>query len=357
MIDHLRKCKNTRYIAWNQFNYAVHISLRYKYIFVETPKVACSTIKCTLQQLELNDSNLHWDEFEDIHNRTLSPLLQPSQVGDFDKLNQDKEYFKFCFVRNPYTRLLSAYIEKIKGNKLQKRSILAQLGYEVENISREITFGEFVHAVVAQPIGFMDPHWRPQYYQTFQDSIQYDHVGKFEQFDENFKIVIRKFGAKDFTDFLSTERRHASSANPNVQDYYSKALRDLVFKKYQKDFDFFGYAPDLPGVSGARTHSLSNTALLSEEDIKNIRRTMYFQTPQGIKEQENRQLRDLIKIKDQKLKRADEYLEEKKTEIRQMQKMVKWMESSRFWKMLNIYRKAKQSATKTLQGLTVKFPR
>lgn len=38
-------------------SYAVHVSLKHKYIFVETPKVACSTVKMTLQRLELDDPN------------------------------------------------------------------------------------------------------------------------------------------------------------------------------------------------------------------------------------------------------------------------------------------------------------
>ena len=48
-------------------NYGVHISLKHKYIFVETPKVACSTIKMTLHRMELEDPEFVREDFEAIH--------------------------------------------------------------------------------------------------------------------------------------------------------------------------------------------------------------------------------------------------------------------------------------------------
>jgi len=82
-----------------------------------------------------------------IHKREFSPLIKPSQVGNFDKFLNRNKLFKFCFVRNPYTRLLSAYFEKIKLGKSQKCSILLHMGKYPYNLNTEISFSEFVHVV------------------------------------------------------------------------------------------------------------------------------------------------------------------------------------------------------------------
>jgi hypothetical protein len=85
--------------------YGVNISLTHKYIYVATPKCGCSTILLTLQRIELDDPNFQRSDFEDLHLRRFSPLLDPKQVGSFRRLLDDQNYFKFCFVRHPYTRL------------------------------------------------------------------------------------------------------------------------------------------------------------------------------------------------------------------------------------------------------------
>ena len=77
--------------------YGVNISLRHKYIFVETPKCACTTIKLALQRLELEDAGFARRDPEDIHNREFSPLLNPRQVPSFRALLADQSFFKFCF--------------------------------------------------------------------------------------------------------------------------------------------------------------------------------------------------------------------------------------------------------------------
>jgi len=330
--------KSTDYLVWAEFNYAVNISLRYKYVFVETPKVACSTIKHTLQKLELGDPDLLWDEFEDIHVRDLSPLLKPSQVN-ITTIIDSSDYFKFCFVRNPYTRLLSAYLEKIKGNKSQKKRILAQLGYNLEDINQQISFEDFVNAVAAQPISVMDLHWRVQYYQTFQDSINYSYIGKLEEFDDDFLVVLDRLGIKDNDQYVSKEQRHKSDANSSIEDYYTEAIRDIVFTKYKKDFDYFGYSSVLPEISSEPAKELDSVNPISEEHIKKINQELYFLTPLGIKEQQNERLHTVINEKDSELARTHKTLSN-------LEHTIKWMESSKFWKIRNVFANMKKKFTR-----------
>ena len=76
--------KYCKYVNPDNFNYSINISLKYSYIYVETPKVACSSIKSTLQKMELGDPQFSREDFEDLHKRDFSPLLRPQQIGNID---------------------------------------------------------------------------------------------------------------------------------------------------------------------------------------------------------------------------------------------------------------------------------
>ncbi|MGB5264133.1 MAG: sulfotransferase family 2 domain-containing protein, partial [Lutimonas sp.] len=171
--------KYAKFTTLEQLNYAVYVSLKEKYVFVETAKVACSTIKLTLQRLELNDRNFSRENFQDVHDRAYSPLLKLQQIPNFEQALKNDNFFRFCFVRNPYTRTLSAYLDKILGNSAREKSIiLSQLGHDMRDMSIHISFEEFISAIEKQPISMMDNHWRHQYYSTYQETIRYDFIGR-----------------------------------------------------------------------------------------------------------------------------------------------------------------------------------
>jgi len=145
------------------FHYAVHVSLMHKYIFVENPKVACSTIKKTLQGLELNDSEYSRDESQGLHMRDFSPLLSLRQLSDFEVYFERDDFVVFCFVRNPYARLLSGYLDKIQGPRHSlefKAGVLKTLGYDEIDLDQHVTFEEFISVIEKQTPFEMDYHWR-----------------------------------------------------------------------------------------------------------------------------------------------------------------------------------------------------
>lgn len=236
--------KYCKYIQPSTFEYSINISLKYKYMYVETPKTGCSSIKTLLQRMELESPTFYRSEFEDIHNRNFSPLLKPHQVGSFDEFLARSDIVKFCFVRNPFTRLLSAYLDKIEQSKFQKRQILMHLGKDASRTNEPISFEEFVNAVCEQPIVNMDAHWRVQYYQTFQDSIGYDFIGRFEFFDRDISTIMMNINP-DFNKYMTKELRHSTKATELLDKYYTPSLVEKVKSKYLKDFKFFNYSDEL----------------------------------------------------------------------------------------------------------------
>lgn len=152
---------------------------------------------------------------------------------------------KFCFVRNPYSRLLSVYLDKIQRSRGQKRQVLLHMGKDPSQLNAPVSFSEFVDVVCEQPIVNMDPHWRVQYYQTFQDGITYDFIGRLESFRQDIVTVMTRIN-KDFGRYLSEERRNATDAAELLGKHYTEALVRKVRAKYAKDFEAFGYS-DRPG--------------------------------------------------------------------------------------------------------------
>ncbi len=233
--------------AWNtpvQIAYNFNVSLRHKYIYCQTPKAACSTVKRFLIlnegycELPFETATAKYDQLDMLHMRDFSPLLNPKQLYPFKARLGDPDFFKFCFVRNPYSRVLSAYLDKVVHNRDQVKQVKAVLGRTMYPATK-ISFADFVRVVVETPIGLMDTHWKNQYHHLCADVINYDFIGKFENIDSDLAEVARRAGLDIglYRDY-SPHRSHASDL---TDKYYTKTLRDMVYKKFQADFETFGY--------------------------------------------------------------------------------------------------------------------
>ena len=114
-------------------NYLCHWSNKHSYVYVETPKVACTTIKRVLQQAEANGL-LVYGTPDDVYYRKYSPLLSPcSNISAFADAMISDDYFRFCFVRNPFTRILSCYLDKMVENVFERNPVIPKLGLNPDN--------------------------------------------------------------------------------------------------------------------------------------------------------------------------------------------------------------------------------
>ncbi len=227
-------------VPFANFDYSVNISLKNHFLYVETPKVCCSTIKLNLQRLETGFFDFRWPDFESVHKRELSPLIKPSQVLDLDRLLAQTDIFKFCFVRNPYSRFLSCYLDKIKSNSLPRREALIAMN-ESPDARRDISFDDFLDVVGNQNIGEMNPHWRPQYYQTFQSVFKFDFIGRYEYFSRDFNYVLNQIAPHMIRDGFSSELRHKTGSTALLELYYTPHRLKRVRQLYDIDFRYFSY--------------------------------------------------------------------------------------------------------------------
>ena len=238
-----------------EFEYAIHISKRNSYIYFEVPKVACSTTKFKLQQLEAKTSGLPTisEEMSLIHNKKQSLLLSPSNVGfnEFYSMLNDNSVLKFTFVRNPYTRLLSAFLSKMQGKNSPHRKQITQI-LDI-GIDTKPTFKQFLSALTNLSSYEMDPHWRIQTNQLFDDLITFDFIGRFENFEQDLTQVIKKIISNNLPEntlidedvYSIKHKGRTTNSNQKIDDFYDADSQDMVNKIYKRDFENFAYSEKL----------------------------------------------------------------------------------------------------------------
>jgi len=199
-----------------------------KFIFCEVPKTGITTIKKTLAEL-LEEKEINYN----VHDRKSFILKSPCNNNltreDFNKM------FKFTFVRNPYTRILSAYLDKIKKDSIEKQQIYNFAGISLEY---EISFLEFLKILEKIPPVNMNPHFRPQYINICYPLVNYDFIGKFENFNEDLIKVLSKFFEKIQ---ISVVDHHKTKANYKLKKFYNLEAIKLVQRIYAQDFLYFDY--------------------------------------------------------------------------------------------------------------------
>lgn len=226
------------YMPVKEISYSINISRKYRYVFVENPKVACGTVKKTLQALEFG----RLIETPNVHDRTQSPLLSISELNENEAESAFTagEYFMFSFARNPFTRALSAYKNKIENKTKHKKSILRALGKDANDLSQLVTFKEFLRAILIQDPYDMDNHWRPQNRQLFMPFLRYDLIGRFESFERDFANILNRIVPNSNMVTIS-ERSYATRSSHVISRYYDSEAIELVRSIYEEDFSIFGY--------------------------------------------------------------------------------------------------------------------
>lgn len=224
----------------NRFCFPHEIKFANEYIFTAVPKCGCSTVLNALESFQAGRklSKVYYDGFHNIkqwaHNR-YERLLDP-------------KVFKFAVIRNPYTRILSAFLDQIDGNdegKIQNRRFLGIKDDEA------VTFLLFLNKIKEKDFNLVDSHFRPIHLHTMSQVVPYDFFIRFENFSYDFSYVldILKIGGAP-EDYHYAP--HATNSNAKLLKYYNPETEEgrecieLVRKIYAKDFELYGYSTELP---------------------------------------------------------------------------------------------------------------
>lgn len=140
------------------------------------------------------------------------------------------ECYKFTFVRDPYARALSAYLDKIATGNPEFLGIIGLQG-------RSLSFADFLQRL---DDGYLTAniHWAPQADVIALPPARLDFVGRVETLEPDLaRVMERIFGPAGHRMVRRTEG--VRSASRRLADFYGSAERRLVRKLYARDFELF----------------------------------------------------------------------------------------------------------------------
>ena len=233
-------------------------------VYRVVPKCACSSIG---QIMYFSDHGTFYDG--DIHDSTegLHKWAQEESQPKIEANVKAHGSYAFTCVRNPYTRILSSFFDKICGIQrngkryrgklvpmlVQKYGIevgAPETGFEFDQIASFRRFLLFARDTIRwrKPME-PDIHWSAMsgHISTFiLNGGQYDHIFFTEKFDEGMQVVLDhietpvKVNLKEVPRFNESEGHGPKRAHP-VEDYFDDLSMHLVYEIYKRDFDLFKY--------------------------------------------------------------------------------------------------------------------
>jgi len=205
------------------------ISLEQRFFFNRVPKSANTSVIVSLAKIGGKAS----------HSGSEAKLafIRPSEIG-FEQLAELEDFFKFTFVRNPYTRILSSYLDKITtGIKAR---------YIRDNRENGIlpSFSQFCQYLNSGGL-YMNAHWAPQTSLMLLPIDQFDFIGRVESFSRDLSFVASHVALNNPIEPPKRHFDHRSSqtnADARIEQYYDDQCLEIVRRLYRSDFECFGYA-------------------------------------------------------------------------------------------------------------------
>lgn len=192
------------------------ISKRYKFSVCFAPKIGSTfwkTVMRLLQNEDLNEDkfttgllNLNKDEIHRVKLPWLSLLRHSEDVFSFPRSSR-----AVVFTRNPYTRLFSAYIDKLFLPSFWKfvgiaivHRLRAEPSPESLECGHDVTFEEFLRYVIhVEETGqgtasICDDHWASVTSLCNVCRMNYDYIGKQESFINDTAYIFQQLGLDKF---------------------------------------------------------------------------------------------------------------------------------------------------------------
>lgn len=203
-------------------------------IYVKNPKAGCSTILLWLDRIHTGELD---HEFTNMHTQHRLPTVRQVGRRKVASMLSGKAY-RFSFVRSPLRRFESVYWDKIVFAQNWRPKVQTTLGLPLDK-SASLTFEQFLSGVEQQdPIGEMDPHWRPQHVNLMHPLLTYDRVGRLENFATDLELIREEAGLPQ------VPYEHRNPSKRRVVDSVFDGRPDLVRRVeriYADDFELYGY--------------------------------------------------------------------------------------------------------------------
>jgi hypothetical protein len=204
-----------------------------QFIYFRIPKAANTTVSYALSrspsETQQFDAGIHKSGYDRV-----------SSLGFYEALNLPRRFFLFSVVRNPFTRVASAYLDKIKRKKRQSLIVTRALGKPPEAAISFLEFCRYLHAG-----GYRhDVHWFRQTDLIACGVNRLHYIGSVETLDADLRALRSHIGGD--LDFRQTSWDHGKTdASSQLLALYDSECLDLVTQTYKPDFRLLGYSREL----------------------------------------------------------------------------------------------------------------
>lgn len=206
------------------------VSTERSYVYFRIPKAANSTMAANM---------LHYEEgvtaSRDVVEGFKKTSRRLSSLSDTEVNDLLSGYFKFTVVRNPYSRFLSAYFDKIH-RRTPHSEVVAR--FLKKGPSETISISEFLGFLEAPEGVDSDGHWARQTDIIALPVENLDFIGRCETMPEDMPVMMQRlYGRFEEVPNFSP---HATGADKKL-DACSEQDLQRIYRIYEKDFDLLKY--------------------------------------------------------------------------------------------------------------------
>ncbi len=203
-----------------------------RFAYFRIGKAANSTVVATLHYAITGDRVVAMDDLQLIKDSSFSKL---SDLNTNEVATLVSDYFTFTFVRNPYVRLLSGYLDKVIDNPGRKRKIIAKK--LKKSPKSEITLADFLDYIEDGGID-EDGHWSRQVDLLPIPHAELNFIGRVENLATELPLVMERIFHRQIS--IVNAATHATAAQDATKELDS-STKERIYRLYQADFEILGY--------------------------------------------------------------------------------------------------------------------
>lgn len=202
------------------------VDMEMGFFFNRIPKAANSTVVINLARCKLG---------KEIPSRQAKKIFATPSSLKSREIEKFSALFRFTVVRNPYTRVLSAYLDKV-----ERRAIRS---------NKASSFLAFLHGLQNGRL-YDNAHWAPQSALLLLPLHQFDFIGRVETLDKDLEHITKRIQGKPAGESFPSVFGNATGASRKVRAYYDPETAGIVRSLYRDDFEIFCYSEEIQFDNG-----------------------------------------------------------------------------------------------------------
>lgn len=240
--DILRNYTHDRHFLQN-----VHLSRdktsKRPFIYMKNHKAACTTILATLihhqmEYLDLPPGPITGNTIHSPPKILIRNGRRSLSVEDACRALETPRVYKFTVIREPLSRILSAFSDKVTGDTKQRAALFRHAGLSMDH---ELKLEDFIDIVTQDSVARnLDRHWRSQRKEISYGQINYDYIGTVENLGPALRVILREVFATADMNLQDTRKTIGhKSKSESLRDGLSKKDLGKLEQAYSDDFEMY----------------------------------------------------------------------------------------------------------------------